>query len=47
VLLLKDGRIEATGPLADILTSESLSELFGLKLRLRVEDGRYSAIAVQ
>ncbi len=46
LLMLRDGRIESSGALADTLTAEALSELFGLKLRLRFEDGRYSAIAV-
>ena len=47
LLLLRDGRIESSGPLADTLTEESLSDLFGVKLKLRFEDGRYSAIAIQ
>ena len=46
LLMLRDGRIESSGPLADTLTAEALSDLFGLKLRLRFEDGRYSAVAV-
>jgi iron complex transport system ATP-binding protein len=46
LLLLREGRIESSGPLADTLTSESLSDLFGVKLRLRHADGRYSAVAV-
>lgn len=47
LLLLRDGRIESSGALADTLTEESLSELFGVKLKLRLEDGRYSAVAIQ
>ncbi len=46
LLTLRDGRINTSGPLADTLTSASLSDLFGLQLRLRLDDGRYSAVAV-
>lgn len=45
VLLLRDGRIVAAGPLASTLTSESLSETFGLPLELRRSEGRWSATA--
>ncbi|HEX4903877.1 MAG TPA: ATP-binding cassette domain-containing protein [Acidimicrobiales bacterium] len=47
LLLLREGRIEASGPLAETLTESALSELFGVKLRLRLDDGRYSAIAIE
>jgi iron complex transport system ATP-binding protein len=47
LLTLRDGRVASSGALADTLTSESLSDLFGVKLRLRVDDDRYSAVAVQ
>jgi iron complex transport system ATP-binding protein len=46
LLLLQSGRILHAGDLATTLTSDSLSALFGLKLRLRLDDGRYSAVAV-
>lgn len=46
LLTLRDGRVESSGPLVDGLTSESLSTLFGVKVGLRREDGRYSAVAV-
>jgi iron complex transport system ATP-binding protein len=46
LLLLRDGRIVSTGDLATTLTGDALSELFGLKLRLRCDEGRYSAVAV-
>ena len=46
LLMLREGRIESSGPLADTLTEEALSELFGVKLRLRIDEGRYSAIAL-
>jgi iron complex transport system ATP-binding protein len=47
LLLLRDGKVESSGPLADTLRSETLSDLFGLPLRLRQDDGRWSAVAVQ
>ena len=46
LLMLREGRIESSGALADTLTADALSDLFGLKLRLRFEDGRYSAVAL-
>lgn len=46
LLTLRNGTIEWAGPLADGLSSESLSALFGVKVRLRDEDGRYSAVAI-
>ena len=45
VLLLKQGRIVSAGPLADALTSQSLSETFDLTIELTEVDGRYSARA--
>jgi len=44
-LLLRAGEVVATGPLGDTLTSEALSDCFGLGLRLREEDGRYTCRA--
>jgi iron complex transport system ATP-binding protein len=46
VLLLRDGRVQRAGDLEDSLNAETLSELFGVKLRVRLDDGRWSAIAV-
>ena len=46
LLLLRDGRVARCGDLAETLTSDALSDVFGLKLRVRLEEGRYSAIAV-
>jgi iron complex transport system ATP-binding protein len=46
-LLLKDGRITAQGPLEEVITSESLSETFGVEVELTEIDGRYSARARQ
>src|ERR1700694_3700119 len=45
VILLRDGRIVADGPKASILTSEKMSELFGVSLRISYRDG-YFHIAV-
>jgi iron complex transport system ATP-binding protein len=45
VLLLREGRIVAAGPLEATLTSDLLSETFGLTLDLRRSDGRWSATA--
>ena len=43
-LLLRDGCSIAQGPIDDVLSSESLSECFGLPLVLeRRDDGRFSA----
>lgn len=41
-LLLHAGRVAAAGPLKDILTSSSLSRIFGASLRLRQTHGRYT-----
>ena len=45
LLLLRDGRVARSGDLAETLTSDVLSEVFGLKLRVRFDDGRYTAVA--
>jgi iron complex transport system ATP-binding protein len=39
-LLIRDGRIVASGPIDEALTDETLSECFGLALRLERVDGR-------
>ena len=45
-LLLRQGRAIAQGPIGEVLTSESLSECFGMALRLeRRGDGRFTAWA--
>lgn len=46
LLTLRNGRMEYAGSLGEGLSSDSLSALFGVKVRLRQEDGRYSAVAV-
>ncbi len=45
-LLLADGAIRASGPIAEIITGEQLSRVFGLELLVASsENGRYSARA--
>jgi len=46
VLLLANGKIVKAGPLAEALTTESLTETFGLNIELTETDGRYTARAV-
>ena len=41
VLLLREGRVTATGPIERALTSENLSATFGCPIQLLHEDGRY------
>jgi iron complex transport system ATP-binding protein len=41
VLLLREGRVVAAGPIHDTLTSAKLSETFGLHLNLYGTDGRW------
>ncbi|MFB8386072.1 ABC transporter ATP-binding protein [Microbacterium sp. NPDC055910] len=45
VLLLRDGRAVAQGPIAEALTAESLTETFGVPIILSEADGRYAARA--
>jgi iron complex transport system ATP-binding protein len=45
VLLLRDGRVVAAGPLADTLTATLLSETFGLPLVLEGVEGRWTCRA--
>ena len=44
-LLLRDGRVVASGPIDQVLTEENLSTTFGLPVRLATDDGRYRAWA--
>ncbi|MET0975450.1 MAG: ABC transporter ATP-binding protein [Leifsonia sp.] len=46
VLLIADGKVTAAGPLAEALTSENLTETFGLPIEVTETDGRYAARAV-
>ncbi len=45
LLLLRDGRVSAAGPLVDTLTDANLSAAFGLALRVSGSDGRWSCTA--
>ncbi|MGH3443893.1 MAG: ABC transporter ATP-binding protein [Nocardioidaceae bacterium] len=42
-LLLRGGSVVAAGPLEQVLTEEVVSATFGMPMRLRHEDGRWSA----
>jgi iron complex transport system ATP-binding protein len=42
-LVLKDGRVLASGPIAETVTSKILSDAFGLRLEVRENAGRYAA----
>lgn len=44
-LLLDGGHVVAAGPIGDVLTSESLSDVFGTGLRVERVDGRFRAWA--
>ena len=44
-LLLAEGRIAAHGPIDEVLTSENLSQTFGIEVELSEADGRYTARA--
>lgn len=46
-LLLADGRMTASGPIRDVITSDHLSETFGLRLEVEQRDGRFTARAAQ
>jgi len=45
VLLMREGRIVAAGPITETLTADALSEAFGMPIVLSSEDGRYAARA--
>ena len=45
VLLLRDGRVTAAGPIDDVLTSAALSECFGIDVTLERRNGRFFAYA--
>lgn len=46
VLLLRDGAVQAAGPLEETLTADALETTFGMKFELSHHDGRYSAVAL-
>jgi iron complex transport system ATP-binding protein len=43
VLMLRDGRVVAQGPIAETLTAEHLSTTFGQRIHLDRDGGRYAA----
>src|SRR6185436_18109417 len=43
VLLLREGRVVAAGPIERVLTEEIVSATFGMPMTLRHEDGRWAA----
>ena len=45
VLMLRDGHVTASGPLAEALTADTLEATFGLPFTLTMSNGRYSAVA--
>lgn len=45
VLMVRDGKIEAQGPIASTLTAANLEATFGMPFELSEVDGRYAAIA--
>jgi iron complex transport system ATP-binding protein len=45
VLLLRDGKIVAAGPIPETLTEENLSATFGVQIKLSEDGGRYAARA--
>ncbi|QIX26761.1 ABC transporter ATP-binding protein [Nocardioides sp. JQ2195] len=42
-LLLREGKVVAAGPMERVITEDTLSTTFGMRLVLNHEDGRYSA----
>ncbi|MGW9022176.1 ABC transporter ATP-binding protein [Leucobacter chromiiresistens] len=45
VLLMREGRIEAAGPISETLTAAALESTFGMPFDLSEADGRYAAVA--
>ena len=43
VLMLRDGKVVAQGPIESTLTAQTLGATFGLRLELNSEGGRFSA----
>ena len=43
-LLLKDGGVVSSGPIAEVITGDRLSHTFGLPVRVTHNDGRFSAV---
>lgn len=45
LLLIRDGKVQAAGPIAETLTEEHLEATFGLPFELSKNEGRYAAVA--
>ncbi len=45
VLLMREGKVQAAGPIAETLTAANLSSTFGMNFELHIDGGRYSAVA--
>ncbi|HIT75315.1 MAG TPA: ABC transporter ATP-binding protein [Candidatus Avipropionibacterium avicola] len=45
VMLLREGRVVAAGPIEETLTDEAMSQTFGLALQIEQRDGRWTARA--
>ncbi|MDA2962785.1 MAG: ABC transporter ATP-binding protein [Actinomycetota bacterium] len=45
-LLLKDGLIAVSGPAIQVITSEHISQIFGVQIEVSAQAGRYSARAL-
>ncbi|CAG7603149.1 ABC transporter ATP-binding protein [Leucobacter soli] len=45
VLLLRDGRVQAAGPIDETLTADALGATFGMEFEVTQRNGRYSAVA--
>lgn len=44
-LLLADGEVQVSGPIREVLTSQNVSDTFGLALNIEEQDGRFTARA--
>lgn len=44
-LLLKEGKVAASGPISSTLTEQNLSNVFGLPIQLHTSGGRFTATA--
>ena len=42
-MLLREGRVVASGPVEEVVTAEALSDTFGMLLQVTHEDGRWTA----
>lgn len=45
VLLLRDGKLRALGPTAEVLTEEALSNVYGCRMAVVTREGRYHAFS--